>query len=77
MDELEVSRLSYFAFDAILVIAQALNDTLTGWSNDSPDWSLCKQVNGNTSLAKCFIRQNIQNINIAGLTVSFKINVAM
>ena len=69
MDELKVSHLSYFAFDAVLVLAQALNDTLTGWSNDSPDWSLCKQVNGNTSLAKCFIRKNI---NIAGLTVSFK-----
>ena len=74
MDELEVSHLSYFAFDAVLVLAQALNDTWTGWSNNSPDWSFCERENevNRTSLTKCFIRRKIQNINIAGLTVSFK-----
>ena len=72
MDELEVSHLSYFAFDAVLVLAQALNDTLTGRSNNSPDWSFCERENevNETSLAKCFIRQKIMNVNIEGLTVS-------
>ena len=67
----EVSHLSYFAFDAVLVLAQALNDTLTGWNNNSPNRSFCGRENEVNELAKCFIMQKIQNINIAGLTVSF------
>ena len=65
------SPLSYFAFDAVLALAQAMNDTLAGWSNNSPDWSFCEVENEErmTSLSKCFVRQKILNINITGLTV--------
>lgn len=65
------STLSYFAFDAVLTLAQAVNDTLAGWSNNSPDWSFCEEENSvkMTSLSKCFVRQKIGNINIEGLTV--------
>ena len=66
------SQLSHFAFDAILVMAQAINDTLAGWSNNSPDWSFCETENeeNKTSLTKCFVRQKLLNINITGTTVS-------
>lgn len=66
------SHLSYFAFDAVMVLAQAVNDTLAGWSNNSPDWSFCEVENevNETSLVKCFVRQKILNINISGVTVS-------
>lgn len=66
------SHLSYFAFDAVLVLAQAVNDTLAGWSNNSPDWSFCEVENAinETSLTKCFVRQKILNVNISGVTVS-------
>ena len=69
------SPLSYFAFDGILVLAQAINDTLAGWSNNSPDWSFCEEENEEkmSSLSKCFVRQKILNINTTGVTVSFEV----
>ena len=63
------STLSYFAFDTVLVLAQAINDTLAVWSNNSPDGS-CEEEENIEKIAKCFLRQRIQNINITGLTVS-------
>ena len=65
------STLSYYAFDAVLVLAQAINDTLAGWSNNSPDWSFCETENevNKTSLTRCFVRRKIHNVNINGTTV--------
>ena len=64
--------LSYFAVDAVLVLAQAVNDTLTGWSNSSPDWSFCEgeESTKNASISKCFVKQKLLNIVMQGLTVS-------
>lgn len=70
--EESTSILSYYVIDAVLALAQAINDTLAGWSNDSPDWSFCEEEEEekNSSISKCFVRQKMQNLNINGLTVS-------
>ncbi len=66
------SPLSYYAIDAVLTLTQAINDTLAGWSNNSPDWSFCELRNevNKSSLSRCFIRQKIQNVMLEGLTVN-------
>ena len=64
--------LSYYAVDAVLALAQAVNDTLSGWSNNSPDWSFCEgeESEKKASISKCFVKQKLLGINIQGLTVS-------
>ncbi len=57
--------------DAVLVLAQAVNDTLAGWSNNSPDWSFCEgeESEKNASVTKCFYKQKLLGISLQGLTV--------
>ena len=77
MDTEGFSTLSYYAFDAVLTLAQAINDTLAGWSNNSPDWSFSETENevNKTSLTRCFIRRKIRNININGTTVGQAVSI--
>jgi len=58
--------------DAVLALAQAVNDTLSGWSNNSPDWSFCEveESEKKASISKCFVKQKLLGIDIQGLTVS-------
>lgn len=67
----DIYPFSYYAVDSVLVLAQAINDTLAGWSNNSTDWSFCETENAmkKASISRCFVRQKLLNINIQGLTV--------
>ena len=60
------STLSYFAFDAVQVLSQAVNDYL---ANCDYDLSYCT-MESEQKLTNCFLRQMIQNVSIDGVTVS-------
>lgn len=63
------STLSYFAFDAVQVLARAVDDYLANCDEDSYDWSYCT-MESEPKQTQCFIRQMIQNVSIDGVTVS-------
>ena len=64
--------LSHYAIDAVLVLAQAINNTLTERDNSSLDWSLCHAGDaGIISSSSCLLQHTLMNINIQGLTVRY------
>ena len=59
--------LSYYAIDAVLVLAQAVSDTQAGWNN----LSFCETESARSmsSVQRCMVRQKLLDVNIQGLTV--------
>ena len=66
--------LSHYAIDAVLVLAQAINNTPTERDNTSLDWSLCHAGDAElVSSSSCLLQHTLMNINIQGLTVRYKL----